>query len=269
MSAGLEHFHSRFVYRVLRPDEDPTSDLLVLGPLSKRTIDQHVATGLKLPSKYISTTSNMKDARKWMTTANKKSSGQYKNKRNIIVKIDIELLKSKYPHVTDDAIDLSNPLNRDKYLRSQTQKSYAAAYSEVVFSDVIPVEAVSIVNQDTTTPRIQIHNVRNIRKPLPQQVVDMNQIPLPSLDNQVTPVSIDTESDYTFPPKSTVCHHPVADYDDANGRGKKMPEIVASKLPDKRGVRKKPVSFKKIQQPVSYMSPSPLHNLIQIILLLK
>ena len=66
MSKGLDNFHSRFVYRVLRPEEDFDNHLLCCDIMSDRTLDQHVEDGLTVPSHFISTTSSLINAIKWM-----------------------------------------------------------------------------------------------------------------------------------------------------------------------------------------------------------
>ena len=144
MSRGLDCFHSNYVYRVLRPNEDPSSDLTCCAPRSVRTISQHVATGLKDPSRYISTTSSRDKALKWIETANKKSSWRYGNKRKIIVRIDVDYLKTNYPEIADSAFDLTNDLNRNTFLQTDKERKFSCAYNEVVFLDRIPSEAVSI-----------------------------------------------------------------------------------------------------------------------------
>ena len=144
MSQGLDRFHSRYVYRVMRTDEDPNSDITCSDPLSQRTLCEHVESGLRQPSRFISTSAKLSDALKWMKKANEKSSLRYALTRNVIVKIDVDLLKSKHPRIAETAYDLSDVLNREKYLRTKQQKGYSAAYNEVVFRDVIPAEAVSI-----------------------------------------------------------------------------------------------------------------------------
>ena len=53
-------------------------------------------------------------------------------------------MKLKYPNIAASAYDLSNANNRNSFLKSERQKSFSAAYSEVVFSDIIPKEAVSV-----------------------------------------------------------------------------------------------------------------------------
>ena len=144
MSRGLDNFNSRYVYRVLRPNEDYKSDLTCCAPRSRRTVDEHVATGLKDPSRFISTTSSRERALKWLETANENSSWRYNNSREMIVRIDVDLIKSEYPELSDSAYDLTNDRNRNHFLSSIKQRKFSAAYNEVVFKDIIPLEAVSL-----------------------------------------------------------------------------------------------------------------------------
>ena len=144
MSRGLDNFHSSYVYRVLRPNEDFNSHLHCCDIKSTRRIDQHVADGLKVPSHFISTTSSLANALKWLNTSNKKCFPVYFNIRSVIVRIDISIIKSKYPNIASTAYDLSSTTNREHFLKTDRQKGYAAAYSEVVFTVIIPKEAVYV-----------------------------------------------------------------------------------------------------------------------------
>ena len=103
-----------------------------------------MATGLKDPSRFISTTSSRERALKWLETANENSSWRYNNSREMIVRIDVDLIKSEYPELSDSAYDLTNDRNRNHFLSSIKQRKFSAAYNEVVFKDIIPHEAVSL-----------------------------------------------------------------------------------------------------------------------------
>ena len=146
MSQGLNKFHSRYVYRVLRPDEDSARDLTCSDSSSKRSLAEHVETGLRIPSKYISTTSSLEMAKKWLEKADENTSRKYRNERNTIVKIDVARIKSNYPNIANSAIDLTNGVNREHFLENEKQKSFAAAYQEVVFQKYIPSDVVSVVH---------------------------------------------------------------------------------------------------------------------------
>ena len=143
MSQGLDDFNARYVYRVLRPDEDPNEDIACQAPQSRRTVSEHIETGLKTPSSFISTTSSIETALKWLRTSDDITSRKYGNKRTTIVRIDLNKIKQQYPSVANSAIDLTSRYNREVLLQNEKQKSFAAAYREVLFVNRIPSEAVS------------------------------------------------------------------------------------------------------------------------------
>ena len=144
MSLGLHNYYGRYVYRVLRPDEDPYN-ITSLSPEYQCTIGQHVEYGLRFPSVFISTTSTLQCAYKWLDTANTLTSHIYGNMRTRIVMIDVDLIKQRYPNVARSAIDLTNWQNREVFLENHKQKCFAAAYNEIVFQYFIPPEAVNVV----------------------------------------------------------------------------------------------------------------------------
>ncbi|KAI6659794.1 hypothetical protein LOD99_10649 [Oopsacas minuta] len=141
---GLSELKQRYLYRALRPNEDFQQDLFCVAPHSKRTINQHIASGLTNPSRFISTTTDLECAIDWAATADQKTSEIYGNERTVIVKIDIKYLKKYYPNVYYEACDLTLQCNIDHYLTSEKQENYAAAYQEVLFVDWIPKGAVSV-----------------------------------------------------------------------------------------------------------------------------
>ena len=115
MCFGLDNLNSRFVYRVLRPDEDPYDNLTCKDSYSMRSIAQHVESGLRIPSQYISTTCSFEMAKEWLETTDEKTSWIYGNKRTTIVKIDIYRIKSEYPQIANSAVDLTNFENLDYF----------------------------------------------------------------------------------------------------------------------------------------------------------
>ena len=63
MTFGLDNFHSRYVYRVLRPDENKNVYLTCKDASSTRSLAIHVETGLWIPLKYISTARTLDNAK--------------------------------------------------------------------------------------------------------------------------------------------------------------------------------------------------------------
>ena len=164
MSQGLDDFNARYVYRVLRPDEDPYEDIACKAPHSRRTVSEHIETGLREPSKFISTTSSYETASKWLQTSDSITTMKYRNRRTTIVRIDLNIIKQYYPNIADSAVDLTCPYNRNIFLHNEKQKSFAAAYKEVLFPHSIPSEAVSVeyikgqgfVRNETSTRNISL-----------------------------------------------------------------------------------------------------------------
>ena len=146
MCVGLDNLSSRYVYRVLRPDEDPHEDLSCKDSSSKRSLAEHVETGLRIPSRYISTTVSFEKAKQWLETADERTSRRYRNKRTTIVRIDISVIKSRYPQIANSAFDLTRASNRNYFLENDTQRKFAGAYEEVVFVICIPSEVVTVVH---------------------------------------------------------------------------------------------------------------------------
>ena len=165
MSLGLDDLNVRYVYRVLRPDEDPNEDIACKAPHSNRSISEHIATGLRTPSKFISTTSSLESAHKWLQTSDERTSSRYGNRRTTIIRIDVGLLKQRYPRIADSAVDLTTHYNRNVFLEDERQMRFAGAYKEVLFVGRIPSEAVSIEykrGQRIVPNESSVHNVGNI-----------------------------------------------------------------------------------------------------------
>ena len=268
MSQGLDRFNSRYVYRVLRPDEDPNSDIICSAPLSQRTLCEHVESGLRHPSRFISTSNNLTEALRWMAKANEKSSLRYVNTRNVIVKIDVELLKSKHSHIAENAYDLSDVLNREKYLKTKLQKGYSTAYGEVVFRDVIPAEAVSIEysrlvgdTEASNSPSKQLH----------QTCLNESQTKLPSKgltlrEKRISAIKSPAKSKISDPSKGIVTTYKAHTYS-PNGRANastktaaRVPPILSQQL-----IIQKKTHNRNLSNPALYLSFSPLENLVQII----
>ena len=167
MSQGLDNCTSPYVYRVLRPNETLNQDLKCSDANSDMTIDQFIETGLKLPSKFISTTTSKKCARRWMWRADTFTSKQYGNKRSIIVKININLIKNKYKNLANSAYDLTEKKNREHFLKNLKQKKFAIAYKEIVFQNMIPSEAISLVyKKGSSVPSSNSSEPHNIHQVL-------------------------------------------------------------------------------------------------------
>ena len=135
---GLHNLEEDFLYRALRTDEDPYKDIVCKDPNSNRTIDQHVKDGLKFPSKYISTTASFNLAEKWIGTSAYMS---FYKRGTTIVKIDVNRLKSIFPHLVNSAYNFTKEDVIDAFLTGDS-KRFASRYDEVVFENYIPLCAI-------------------------------------------------------------------------------------------------------------------------------
>ena len=139
---GLHNLKEDFLYRALRTDEDPDKRIICKDPNSNRTIDQHVKDGLTYPSKYISTTASFDLAERWIRTSAYKSS--YKC-GTTIVKIDVNILKSNFPHLVNSAYNFTEEDVIDAFLTGES-KRFARRYDEVVFENYIPLSTICNVH---------------------------------------------------------------------------------------------------------------------------
>ena len=126
----------RYTYRVCRKDEDISKDIVSKAkqgtPDAKRTVNQHINSGSKKDSPYISTTASPKVAQEWAyyTKENPKDVREREEPLRI-VKIDRSKMDGK-------PIDLTKASEREKYVSGATQINRAKSSQEVLFQDRIP-----------------------------------------------------------------------------------------------------------------------------------
>ncbi|XP_060607504.1 uncharacterized protein LOC132759704 [Ruditapes philippinarum] len=124
------------LYRVLREDESIENGIFCQDKDSSRSVEQHIASGSKYKSKFISTTSSLDVARYWayfeMNTPERKA-------RKVplrIVEIDIQLLAgTKYEK---KCINLCNEEVRNHFIKGAIHKNWAKSSQEVLFVVEIP-----------------------------------------------------------------------------------------------------------------------------------
>lgn len=118
---------ANYVYRVIRPDEDPTIGIAAKNPSASETIARHVRYGSKrwFRSQYISTTRSLDVAINWWA----------KKPGNRIVRIDVRKVYNR-------VVDLSTEIGRRLYLENQIQRNFAKAFQEVIVEFYIPPAAI-------------------------------------------------------------------------------------------------------------------------------
>jgi hypothetical protein len=115
------------LYRVIRPEEDPTVGLLSKNPEAKYSPEGFVLHGSKenFRSQFIATTNRLDSAIEWA-----KSSG------NRVIQIDPkELDRSKI-------IDLATKESREAILKGKTARNRSAKSSEILIEGGIPSKAI-------------------------------------------------------------------------------------------------------------------------------
>lgn len=122
--------NQNYVYRVIRPDENPKHGLHPKNANRNMSIEGHVISGSRNNgSQYISTTTDYNIAK------------QYADRDGCqIVKIDL----NKVPDNVK-VYDLSTKIGQDTYLKGTSAKNFANASKEVLLEGDIPPEAIKII----------------------------------------------------------------------------------------------------------------------------
>lgn len=135
----------RYLYRLLREDEDPKKGLSARNPeVTNAKVSSHI-NGLK-KSPYISTTAskNAVEAFYWLALK-KNEKKKIKQTRFTIVRIDKDKLLKDCKSV--EIIDLSDKSVRDEYLAGNKKlQNYAAKYEEVLIKGFVPAEYVTTID---------------------------------------------------------------------------------------------------------------------------
>lgn len=134
----------KYLYRLLREDEDPSLGLSARNPEAKDAkISSHV-NGLK-QSPYISTTATKQAIQAYEWLARKRNKKTQKQKKFTVVKIDKDKLLKENEGV--EVFDLSDKATREKYLAGNKKlKNYAAKYEEVLIKGFVPANCITVVD---------------------------------------------------------------------------------------------------------------------------
>ncbi|XP_060607505.1 uncharacterized protein LOC132759705 [Ruditapes philippinarum] len=137
------------LYRVLREDESIENGIFCQNKNSNRTVAQHIASGSKYKSKFISTTSSLDVARYWayfeMDTRERKA----KKVPSKIVEIDIKVLAGT--NYEKNCINLCDEEVRNHFIKGAIHRNYAKSSREVLFVEQIPKKAIRL-KEDISRP---------------------------------------------------------------------------------------------------------------------
>lgn len=129
--------NKRYLYRVLKRNEDVQKGLQARAPNDNVSVNDHVARGSDYPSQYISTSATLPAARLFA------SKGW--NQLKTIVQIDVEKLKRENPDII--FIDLTDRAVLDHYIAKSVHRTRSCAikYHEVLVLGFIPASCISVV----------------------------------------------------------------------------------------------------------------------------
>ena len=135
---GQMKLEDSYVYRVCRKDEDLSKDIVAKAKPgtaeAKRTVNQHINSGSKKASRYISATASPEVARQWSYyTKETPKDVRPRDEPLPIIKIDPSKMEG-----TSKPIDLTNESERQKHVSGATQINRVKSSQEVLFKDRIP-----------------------------------------------------------------------------------------------------------------------------------
>lgn len=139
MALGIPY---NYLYRVLRPGEDPAVGIIAKSPSSTLSVSDHVACGA-YSTKYISTCATDTSARRF---ANLGIAHRDQSVPKKIATIDVDKLKCSNPLVR--FIDLTDSTTRSIYIPdNSTAIRWAINWDEVLIDGNIPSSCISHVEE--------------------------------------------------------------------------------------------------------------------------
>ena len=127
-------------YRVVRDEENLNEDIVSKDPDAKTTVAQHIASGSKYSSQYISTTLSLEVAIKW---AFYDLENGIRIERELPFRIIVFKLSKLSEEVKETMINLNNEGVREHFIRGATHQKWAETSQEVLFGSPIVNEAYS------------------------------------------------------------------------------------------------------------------------------
>ena len=136
---GLQGLPCEVLYRVCRYDEDINRDINCKAPpgteYEKRTPNQHINSGSKYPSRFISTTTSLKVAKHW--------AGETWEKQKNVMPAPPPIIKIYLSRMTgmielENMINLSNPLVFGRFISGAIQINRVKSSDEILFQWRIP-----------------------------------------------------------------------------------------------------------------------------------
>lgn len=132
------------VYRVCRPDEDIENGIQCSDPNSGRSVAQHVASGTRHPSHFISTTADESTARLWAFYRMDTPSRSQRPEPLRIIRIYLDRVRGTAQE--EGCVNLNNQEVREHFIGGAIHRNYARSSREVLFQYTIPREMYDIMS---------------------------------------------------------------------------------------------------------------------------
>lgn len=140
-----------YVYRVCRPDEDIDNGIQCSDPNSPRSVAQHVASGSRNPSRFISTTAGELTARLWAFYRLDTPSRSRRPEPLRIIRINLSLVSGTAQE--EGCVNLNNQMVREHFIRGAIHRNYARSSGEVLFQYSIPRHMYDIMQNPERPPQ--------------------------------------------------------------------------------------------------------------------
>ena len=160
---GLNEEGVKYVYRVCRPDEDIGEAIVCRDENSDRSVSQHVTSGTRHPSRFISTTSSPIVALLWAFYEMNVSSRPRRQQNLRIVRISLDAV-SEIPDLAKGCINLNNRKVREHLIPAATARNFAISSNEVLFIGLIPKFCYNIVVNPKCPPDPSEQRLTNYKK---------------------------------------------------------------------------------------------------------
>lgn len=142
-----------YVYRVCRADEDISQGIRCVDPTSTRTVAQHVASGTRIPSRYISTTCELSTALLWAFYVMDTQSRYLRPQPLRVVRI--HLSRAQGTELEAGCVNLNCERVREHFIQGAIHRNYARSSREVLFQDHIPPSMFDVIENPTPPPKPQ------------------------------------------------------------------------------------------------------------------
>lgn len=147
---GIED-EAEYAYRVCRPDEDISEAIVCNDPNSSRSVSQHVSSGTRIPSHFISTTVEQSIALLWAFYNMQTVTRPRRREPLRIIRIRLNDVRA-LPDIMNGCVNLNNINIRDHFIQGATARNFARSSRELLFQYRIPSSCYNIV-VDPERPR--------------------------------------------------------------------------------------------------------------------